>query len=191
MASAHPDVRHFSLSLCTPLVTFRLLPWCWSSQRVSPIRAGESVGSLGGTAWGSRSFFHQLNSHWFLQPEVVGIYLHGTETLDWESWYGAGNPHSQDISPEFLSTTCGCGTSPIHDCTTLTNLDWCGFFNSVVVRLPFNLIFDCSEWRFYILVVISMWLYKEASHVCLRCHLYRQSSLFCLYIQNRRLVDHT
>ena len=39
------------------------------SEQVSP-----SVGSLR-TAWGSSSFFHQLNPHWFLQPEVVGTYL--------------------------------------------------------------------------------------------------------------------
>ena len=34
--------------------------------------------SLRGTAWGSRSFFHRLNPHWLLQPEVVGTYLTGT-----------------------------------------------------------------------------------------------------------------
>ena len=41
------------------------------------------VGSLRGTPWNSRSFFHQLNPHWFLQPEVMGIYLPSTGTLGW------------------------------------------------------------------------------------------------------------
>ena len=39
------------------------------------------MGSLRGTAWGSRSFFHRLKMHWFLQPEVAGTYLPGTGTL--------------------------------------------------------------------------------------------------------------
>ena len=38
----------------------------------------------------SSSFFHQLNPHWFLQPEVVGTYLPGTGTLGWGAWYGVG-----------------------------------------------------------------------------------------------------
>ena len=53
-----------------------------------------------------------------------------------------------------------------------TILDRCGFFNSVVVRLSFNSTSDGSEWwLFYNLVVILMWLCKEASHVYLCCHL--------------------
>ena len=103
------------------------------------------MGSLSGTAWGSRSFFHQLNSQWFLQPEVVGTYLPGTGTLGWEAWCGTGTPCSQDIPPKFLSTIHGCGTSPFCVSTPPTSLDGCGFFNSVGVRLPFNLISDGSE----------------------------------------------
>ena len=53
-----------------------------------------------------------------------------------------------------------------------TSLDVCGFFNSVVVRLPFNFISDGSEgWLFYSLVVVSLWLCREVSHVCLCRHL--------------------
>ena len=48
------------------------------------------MGSLRGTAWGSRIFFHQLYPCWVLQPEVVGTYLPGTGTLGWEAWCGAG-----------------------------------------------------------------------------------------------------
>ena len=58
-------------------------------------------------------------------------------------------------------------------CPPLTaGVDGCGFFNSMVVRLPFDLISESSEWwLFYSSVVIFMWLCKEASHVYLCCHL--------------------
>ena len=115
------------------------------------------VGSLRGTAWGSSSFFCQFKLHWFLQPKVMGTYLPVTGTLGWGAWCGAGTPPSQDILPEFLSTTSGCGTRPFHICAPPTDLDGYGFFNSVVVRLPFNSISDGSEWRlFYVLVLILM-----------------------------------
>ena len=62
---------------------------------------------------------------------------------------------SWDIPPEFLSTTGGCGTFLFWVSTPPTSLDRCDFFNSVVVRLPFNLIPDGSEWwLFYNLIVI-------------------------------------
>ena len=60
------------------------------------------VGSLRGTAWGSRSFFHQLTPQWFLQSEVVGTYLPGTGILDWVDWCGTETPHSQDIPPQIF-----------------------------------------------------------------------------------------
>ena len=83
---------------------------------------------------------------------------------------GAGTPCSQDIPPEFLSTTCGCRTSLFCVSDPLTRLDGCDFFNFIVVRLPFNSISDVSEpWLFYILAVILMWLCDEVSHVYL-CH---------------------
>ena len=86
------------------------------------------------------------------------------------TWCGAGTPHSQNIPPEFLFTTCVCGTSPFCICAPPTSLDGCGFFNSVVTRLPFSLISDGSKWwLFYTLVVILIWLCEEASRVCL-CH---------------------
>ena len=167
-----------SVSQCIPLVPFKLLPWCWSSEVVSLSKC--MCGSLRGTAWGPNSFFHRLNPHWFLQPEVVGTYLPGTRTLGWGTWCGAGTPRSWDIPPKFLSTTCGCETSPSHVCTPPTSLDGCGFFNSIVVRLPFRSITENSEWLlFYILAVILMWLCKKVSHVCL-CHHLDLKFLFLL-----------
>ena len=47
------------------------------------------------------SFFCRPNPHWFLQPEVMGIYLPGTGTLGCVVWPGAGITCSQGISPNF------------------------------------------------------------------------------------------
>ena len=95
----------------------------------------------------------------------------GTGTLSWGPVVVVGLILFQDIPPKFLSTTCGCETSPLHICTHPTSLNGCGFFNSIVVRLPFNLISEgCEWWLFYILVVILMWLCKEVTHVCLCRH---------------------
>ena len=41
------------------------------------------VGSLGGTAWGSSSVFHRLNSHWFYSQKLWGLIF-----LTLESWAG-------------------------------------------------------------------------------------------------------
>ena len=76
----------------------------------------------------------------------MGTYLPGTGTLDSGASVGLGlTPLSSGIPPEFLSTTHGLGTSPMHVSDPPTNLDGCGFFNSVIVRLPFNLISDGSK----------------------------------------------
>ena len=152
-----------SVPPCMPLVPFKLLSWYWSSEGVSLC-----LDSLRRTAWGSSSFFHWLNPHWFLQPEVVGTKFPGTRTLGQGTGVG-WDPCSQRYPSRILSPTGGWGTSPFCACTPPSSLDGCGFFNSTV-RLPFNSISDSSEWwLFYILVVILMWLCEEVSHVCL-CH---------------------
>ena len=186
MASAHLFVWEKAV--------LQLLPWCqtfqfflvccWCLSSCYPGARAQSgwvwvslcVGSLRGTAWISRCFFHWLNPHWFLQPEIVGTYVPGTGILGWgawwrgylvwEAWYGVSIPHSWVIPLEFLSTICGSGTSPFCISAPPTSLDGCGFFNSVVVWLPFYLISDGSEWwLLYILVLILMWLCKEVSCV--------------------------
>ena len=60
---------------------------------------------------------------------------------------------------------------PIPTCAPPTSLDGCGFFNSIVVKLLCNLISDDTECWLYNLVLILMWLCKEASRVYLCCHL--------------------
>ena len=68
------------------LVPFQLLPQWWSYEGLN---LNKSVcvggGSLRGTAWDCRSFFHLLNPCWFLHPEIIGAYLPGTGTLGWEA----------------------------------------------------------------------------------------------------------
>ena len=94
IASAHLDARHFSFPLCV-ICAFR------AATPVLELRGSKSewvslcVESFRGSAWGSRSFFHQLNSCWFLQPEIVGTYLPGPGTLGWGFCCGVGTPCSR------------------------------------------------------------------------------------------------
>ena len=140
------------------------------------------MGSFKGSAWSSRSFFHWLNPCWVLQPEVMGTYLPGTGMLSSGAWCGPRTPCSWDVPPKFLSTTCGHGTSPFRICAPPTSLDGCSFFNSIVVRLPFNSIFDSSEWPlFHTSAVILMWLCEKASCVYLCWHLDWKPPMFFCY----------
>ena len=129
-----------------------MLPRCWSSQGVTLSR-WVHVDSLRGTAWSSRSFFHQLNHHWFLQLEVVGTHIPGTRNLGWVTFCGIGTPCSWDLSQIFIHHMW-CGTGLLCICALPTSLDRCGFFNSVVVRLPFNSISDGSEWWLFCILVL-------------------------------------
>ena len=104
------------------------------------------MGPLRGISQEFFSFFYSPNPHWFLQPEVMGTYLPGTGTLGWVVWCRSGIPHSQRIPPNFypphvdmgLPVPCLCVfmSAPL-----LANLDEYDFFNSLVVELPYSLIF--------------------------------------------------
>ena len=125
-----------------PLVPFELLSRCWSSQGVS---LNKFVwGFFKRNYLGPQKFLSPTQSLLVFESEVMGTYLPDTGPLGWVACCGAGTPCSRDITPEFLSTTCGCGTSMFHVSAPSTSLDGCGFFNLVVVRLPFNSISDGS-----------------------------------------------
>ena len=70
------------------------------------------------------SFFHHLKPHWFLQPEVMRIYLPTTGTLGSTVQPGAGITLSPGIPPHVFSTTCErgptCSTSHHRHLTTTT-----------------------------------------------------------------------
>ena len=161
--TSHLDAKHFSSS-CMPLVPFKLLPRCWSSVGVSLSKF--VCGFFMGNCLGLQKFLP-------LTQSLLVFAARSYEDLSsWQRnpgpgvWCGDGTPCSLDIPPKFLSTTCGCGTSPFCICSPPTSVD--GYFNSMVVRLPFNSISDGYEsGLFYILVVILMWLCEEASHVYL------------------------
>ena len=140
--SSRLDSSHFILSLCAT-GTSQAATWCWSLEGMN--LNNYMCGFFRGTAWDSRSFSYRLNLCWFLQLEVMGTYLPGTGTLGLGPWCGAGTPCSLDIPPKFLSTICWCGTSPFCLSAPATNLDGCGFFNSIVVTLLFNSISASSE----------------------------------------------
>ena len=122
------------------------------------------VGSLNVLFWKSGSFFCCPNAHWFLETEVMRSYLTRTGTLGWVIWPGARIAHSQGILPEFCPPNLSVGmptpllhcnyiSAPLHPpmpSTPPNRLDNCGFFKSLVVRLPYSLIF----WQLWLLLVL-------------------------------------
>ena len=87
--------------------------------------------------------------------------LWGLSSWHWNPGLGilvcVWEPSLCDIPPEFLCTTHGYETSQAHVAASPTSLDGCDFFNSVVVRLPFNLISNGSEW-WLIYILFVPWL---------------------------------
>ena len=137
------DARHFSSSLYTT-GAFSGYPSCyWSSEGVN---LSEFMhGFFKGNCLVVQKFLPLTQSPLVFHLEIMRTYFLGTGLLGWGPWCGAGTPCSQDIPPKFLSTIQGCGTSPFCISTPPTSLDGCGCFNSVVIRLPFNLISDGAE----------------------------------------------
>ena len=129
-----------SVPPCMPLVPFKLLPWCWSWEGVSLSKF-------------VCSFFKRncLALQKFLPPtqspqDFCSQKLWGPNFLALEPWV-RDLVWSWDslflIYPSWNSSaTCGCGTSLFHVSAPPTILDGCGFFESVVVRLPCNSVSD-------------------------------------------------
>ena len=155
-----------SVPPCMPLATFKLLPWCWSEwvwTQMEWVWLSPCEDPLRGTAWDSRSFFYQLSPCWVLYPQVMGIYLPGTGSQGRGPCGGWDSSLLRYASQIFIHYTwmwdqLFCISAPT------TSLEACGFFNSLIVRLPFNSISDGSEWWFFYgfsMVKILMWLSKE------------------------------
>ena len=102
--------------------------------------------------WKASSFSHCSNLHWFLQSEVMGIYLPSAGTLGCVAW---GWGHSLWRYPFHPFCHCHLSTSYclsacLRDSTPPTCLDECVFFKSLVVRLSYSSIF----WQFWGLFVL-------------------------------------
>ena len=72
IASTCLDDRHFSFSLY-PTGSLQVATLVVELRGSESEKGNPRAGSLRGTSWGSRSFFHQLNLCLFLQPELWGL----------------------------------------------------------------------------------------------------------------------
>ena len=126
-----------SVSSSMPVMPFKLLPQCCISQGVSLKRWVH--------VWAPQDELLQAPAVSSADSVTAGFCsqkLWRLIFLALERWATAP---CWDFSPIFVST-CGCGTSRSTSLDTPTSLDGCGFFNSTVVRIPFNSISDGSEW---------------------------------------------
>ena len=138
-------------------------------------------------SWETCSFFHCSNTHWILQSEIVRFCFPGTWALDCTVRPGAGIACSQGIPPIFYSshmnvrlpillaiaTTASpplphcvlSGPTP-HFCTFSALVEY-GFFKSLVIRLPCNLIF----WQFWVFfcfrLVVIFFMVGQGGGACL------------------------
>ena len=76
-----------SVPPCMALVPFKLLPRCWSSDGLN-LSVSLCVGSLRGTAWDSRIFFHQPIPAGFCSQKLWGLIFLALEP--WAGWPGVG-----------------------------------------------------------------------------------------------------
>ena len=155
------------------LMTFNLLLWCWSSEEVSPSKSVHELFKrnclglqklLSPTASIPSSFYSQkLWRFIFLALEPwTGVLVWG-----WDPWL-------LRCTSQFLSTTHWCGISPFHISTPPTSLNVVSSWIFVGSSCRTSILLNCCSsgwWLFYSLVVISMWLCTEASHVYLPRHL--------------------
>ena len=128
------------------------------------------VGSLRGTAWGSSSFFHWLNSSCFLQPEVGGTYLPGTGTLGWWGLVWDWDSLIPISFPNFIPHT-SVWDLPIPHLRPSYQSGWTWFLQFCSCQTSIQVHF----WWFWVmvvllLVVILMRLCEEVSNVCLLHH---------------------
>ena len=174
----------FAVTSPTPhmwLVPFQLFPGVESHSGWVCVPFKSVMGPLSRVFWKSGSFFHCPHPHWFLHPEVMGIYSPHAGTLSCVIWLGAGIAHSQGITSIFYLPHVNVGalmpilppplhTTPhllafppyLHVSTPPPHLDECGFFKSLVVGLPYSSIF----WQFWMLFVLRF--HCNSFYSCIR-----------------------
>ena len=141
----------------------QLLPWCQTPQFISVCHwclssccpsAGAPnewvwlslcVGCLKRTAWDSRSSSTDSIRADLCSQKLWRIIFLALEP--WAGWHGVGlGLLVPKISLPNFVWTYRYRTSLFCISVPPTILDRCGFFNSIVVRLPFNSVSDGSEW---------------------------------------------
>ena len=148
----------------------------------------------------TRSFSHYCTSHSFLQPEVFETLF----SLHWNSGL-CGLSQSPVLPPGLSARDCGttrstslllyllplpvCQLQPCHTssppCLPIsappTSVDTCLFFNSLVVALPYSLIF-LQFWLFLFLNWLSsFWFCEEAKCIYLCLQLGQKSQMFSFF----------
>ena len=132
------------------------------------------------------SFSRCCNPHRFLQSGILRLYF---PTLG--PWV-VGLSRSPVVPPSLSACKCGTPNPPASILLGVlftwlpisgppTGLGECFFFNSLVVELPYSLIF-CQFWLFFVFkfFVVLFWLCEEAQCVYLRLHLgWKSVHLFC------------
>ena len=109
---------------------------------------------------------------------VRGLKLYFPALEPWVVWsISLPSCSSQFICPRMWDRPV-CQLPPCHESsppwlsvsTPPAGLGECFFFHSLVVGLPYSLIF-CHFWLFLVLKLLSFWLCKEAQCVYLHLHL--------------------
>ena len=127
-----------SVSPSVFLVPFRLLPQHWNSEGVSLSKSVCRPFKKNCLGCQKPSLSLSLNPCWFLQPELMGTSLPGTGTLVWGPCVELG-----PLAPDFYLPCVGVDLACY--CPYLSYQSRCGFFNSLVVGLPFSQILGGSE----------------------------------------------
>ena len=159
----------------TPLPVLHFLPKC----HLSHLAGALVLNPRGGWVCMSHETFVSLSEEssvnptvsstvptpcWFLQPEVIGIYLPGAWSLGWMIWSGAGITCSRGMPPNFYPPHVNVGlpvplplwaslrlsTSAHLSMSPSPRLDECGFFKSWVVGLIYSSIF----WWIWVILVL-------------------------------------
>ena len=155
------------LPWCQPLQFLLVFHWCLSSCYSSAGWSSEGV-SLNKSMC---AFFkgNCLGLHKFLPLTQSPLFFSARSCGNWPSWHwnpGLGNlvwgwyssllRHPSQIFIHHIQMW----DQPVLCCHRSYSLDGYGFFNSVLTRLPFNLIFGGSEWWLFCVLVV-IWCGRE------------------------------
>ena len=132
------------------------------------------------------SFSHHHNTHRFLQPEVLRFYFpelepwvsHSVSLPSCSSWFIY--MQMWDYPVHQPPPCCESSLPQLPISAPPTSTDECFFFNSLVIRLPYSLIF-WQFWLFFVFkFVVVLWLCEEAKSISTYASVLPRSSCFCI-----------